>query len=304
MQGYFVFVRFFLGYSETFPFQRFVNLQDDEIADAVEILRKEWWSKLANRKQLQESRQALRKRQEEWPKGGLAIPMGSHPKTLDSNAGVEVWEVPSGASDFEELAIEAGWKSTSFQAGCFGISRRYPVAFLGKKALAEKLAGALQLRVAELAEAAYLKNQWDDETSWLAQANPHFTVVPEETLSGSEVVVAKERIQRIYDPAGAHLSVDEAILRSYLTKIRPILDQFSAPADSPPPLTEAEGKVLELIKKQPKGQAITGSEIISRLNQQSFPMEQSTLTRHIIPNLKEFYGVKNRRGVGYYVDAP
>jgi hypothetical protein len=304
MPGYFVFVRFFLGYSETFPFERFIKLHDNDIADAVETLRKEWWSKPANRKQVEESRKALRKRQEEWSEGCLAVPLGSHPKPLDSNAGVEVYQVPSGTPDFEELAREAEWKTTSFQAGCSGISRRYPVAFLGKKALADNLAGALQLRVAELADAAYLKNHWDDETSWLAQANPRFSVVPEEKLSGSEVTATKERIQRINDPAGTHLSLDEAILRFYLIKIRPILDQFNAPADSAPPLTEAEGKVLELIKQQPKGQAITGPEIISSLNKQGFPMEQSTLTRHIIPKLKKGYGVKNRRGVGYYVDAP
>ncbi len=30
-------------------------------------------------------------------------------------------------------------------------------------------------------------------------------------------------------------------------------------------------------------------------------IEHSTLTRHIIPELKKLHGVKNRSGAGYYV---
>lgn len=70
----------------------------------------------------------------------------------------------------------------------------------------------------------------------------------------------------------------------------------------PPPLSETERRVFEIIDKQPDGEGVTGPEIIELLRRQNFPIEQSTLTKHIIPKLKKARGVRNRRGgVGYYV---
>jgi hypothetical protein len=71
---------------------------------------------------------------------------------------------------------------------------------------------------------------------------------------------------------------------------------------SSPPLTDTEKRVLDLIKSQPQGTGVTGSQIVTTLSNQNYPIEQSTLTRHIIPKLKQWYGVKNRPGVGYYID--
>lgn len=72
------------------------------------------------------------------------------------------------------------------------------------------------------------------------------------------------------------------------------------PADrGKPPLTDIEGRVLRLIQDSPKG--ISGSEVVTRLR--AFNLEQSTLTRHIIPVLKAWHGVANRPGVGYYIAA-
>jgi hypothetical protein len=67
------------------------------------------------------------------------------------------------------------------------------------------------------------------------------------------------------------------------------------------PMSETEKAVFELLTALPAGEALTGSEIISRLGAKGIPIEQSTLTRHIIPKLKE-HGVRNRRNVGYYVE--
>ncbi len=70
----------------------------------------------------------------------------------------------------------------------------------------------------------------------------------------------------------------------------------------PPPLTDKEEAVLTIITKQPKGKGITGKCIIAELSRQGIELEQSTLTRHIIPKLKKKpYEVKNRPNVGYYV---
>lgn len=69
----------------------------------------------------------------------------------------------------------------------------------------------------------------------------------------------------------------------------------------PPPLTENEKRVLSIIQEQPRGDGILGKQIIDQLTTQALPIDQSTLTRHIIPMLKRWYGVDNRRGVGYYI---
>lgn len=76
------------------------------------------------------------------------------------------------------------------------------------------------------------------------------------------------------------------------------------PPLAPPPLTETERRVLDVIKAQPDGSGISGREIIRELNRQNFPIEQSTLTRHIIPRLRNFHGVRNRKSVGYYHVKP
>jgi hypothetical protein len=69
---------------------------------------------------------------------------------------------------------------------------------------------------------------------------------------------------------------------------------------SPKPLTEAEEAVLSVIPFKDSGKGITGKEIVAALAKKGFELSENTLTRHIIPKLKESYGVENRRGVGYY----
>jgi hypothetical protein len=60
-----------------------------------------------------------------------------------------------------------------------------------------------------------------------------------------------------------------------------------------PPLSDQEKKVLDVIPISPG--AITGKQIETATG-----ILQSVITSHIIPTLKEHFGVKNRRSVGYY----
>jgi hypothetical protein len=64
-----------------------------------------------------------------------------------------------------------------------------------------------------------------------------------------------------------------------------------------PPLSENERRVLDLIPFTPDG--ITGKQI-----ERETGIPQASLTRHTIPVLKKWHGVKNRPGVGYYRDRP
>jgi hypothetical protein len=72
------------------------------------------------------------------------------------------------------------------------------------------------------------------------------------------------------------------------------------PSGTPPP-TPLQRQVLEIIKNHPNG--IKGPQIISALAKEGDNLDQSTLTRHIIPELKEKHHVRNRRGAGYYIEA-
>ena len=61
------------------------------------------------------------------------------------------------------------------------------------------------------------------------------------------------------------------------------------------PLTDTKQAALDLIlEHSPDG--IMGKQLATAL-----AIEHSTLTRHIIPELKKLHGVKNRSGAGYYV---
>lgn len=67
------------------------------------------------------------------------------------------------------------------------------------------------------------------------------------------------------------------------------------------PLSENQAAVYELLKELPKHKAMIGKEILKKLEDKIIIIDQSTLTKNIIPALRP-YGIKNKRGVGYYID--
>jgi hypothetical protein len=75
----------------------------------------------------------------------------------------------------------------------------------------------------------------------------------------------------------------------------------------PPILSERENAVLNVIPFGSAG-ALTGKQVIDRVKKQHNPnterLDQAALTKDIIPKLKIFYSVRNRRGVGYYRKPP
>jgi hypothetical protein len=241
MPGYVVFVRFFLGYTESFPFDCFVHLKDDAIAGAVEALRKDWWSKPANRKRVQASRRELASRRKDWAQGILARPGRNLclPGATVSNADGQQAE-ETGPASFEEIVAAAGWRCSAPDGLAHGITPRYPVAQFDTKELADDAAAAVRERVKELAEAAYAKTPWSEEDELFGTANPHFVVVGETELSRPELAHARERISRIRGPVAGPVSLQEGLLRFYWPKIQETLAQLQAdqqqeplPADGP-----------------------------------------------------------------------
>ena len=65
----------------------------------------------------------------------------------------------------------------------------------------------------------------------------------------------------------------------------------------PPPLTDNQTEVLNLIRQHPEG--IQGPAITRATD-----INQSTLTSSVIPVLKDHYGVTNKGGAGYYIEQP
>ncbi len=70
-----------------------------------------------------------------------------------------------------------------------------------------------------------------------------------------------------------------------------------------PPLSENAAAVYELLKSLPEHKAMTGTQIINAIYEQNknILIDQSTLTKNIMPILKKHYGVKNIRRTGYFI---
>lgn len=70
-------------------------------------------------------------------------------------------------------------------------------------------------------------------------------------------------------------------------------------AESKPPLSDREKWVLEIIREHPDG--ILGKLICDEYERRhGLPLEEGTLRGPVMRLLKRYYGVKNRRGIGYY----
>ena len=67
------------------------------------------------------------------------------------------------------------------------------------------------------------------------------------------------------------------------------------------PLSEKAAAVLELLKTVPEHRGMIGPKILEALDKKNILIDQSTLTKNIIPELKP-YGVKNRPRIGYYIE--
>lgn len=160
----------------------------------------------------------------------------------------------------------------------------------------------------------------------------HLSFLPEKQLLGAHeeatiamnLVYAAVRLQhprrtdeeraRVNDPGYLHHQLASIDARGLWPTVRGEFVKFSKrvfqelkdrtpETPSPVPLTELEALVLEVIREQPPGQAITGKAIVAALAKRGVLIEQSTLTRHLLPKLKQDHGVRNRRGVGYFIQS-
>ena len=66
------------------------------------------------------------------------------------------------------------------------------------------------------------------------------------------------------------------------------------------PLSSNARKVYEILIVLPEHEALTGPQILDRLESLGLIIDQSTLTKNILPELRQ-YGLKNKPRVGYYI---
>src|SRR5262249_18468441 len=62
-----------------------------------------------------------------------------------------------------------------------------------------------------------------------------------------------------------------------------------------PTLSPTEQAVLEIIRAQPNGKGIIGKDIIKELRDRGMELSDKTLRRHILPKLRDHFGVVNVR---------
>ncbi|HEV3436966.1 MAG TPA: hypothetical protein VG122_06385 [Gemmata sp.] len=245
MPGHIVFVRFFIGYRSSFPYDRFTCLKDDAVGAAIEALRQEWWTEPANRARFVTWRQE--REQQRIETDILLGRRNQRPPPIDANVqNFSVLIPPSfgevrQAPPFLDIATVAGWRqlqSEEFPPHC--ISPRYPVARYETKERADVAVAALQARVIELALGAEGTLDRNPLAVLLREANPRFVIVGEPELSPSEVVTTGEQIQRLRSSVVGTPTLQERYLREYWHLIQPILDRIDSSPSTPDHTTPRE----------------------------------------------------------------
>src|SRR5262249_23516963 len=146
MPGHVVFVRFFLGYSDAFPFDRFLHLPDRHLDDAVEAFRKEWWTqdekRVAYEKWYADFRQHTLDRLKQWqsqittrpttqptPTTPTRPPTGP-PRNLDEILGGPTEAGPT----FQQIVLFEKWGTDQrLPNSRHGISNSFPLAWFDAK---------------------------------------------------------------------------------------------------------------------------------------------------------------------------
>jgi hypothetical protein len=198
MTKHIVVVRFFFDWPVDYPFERVVNLKDEEFGPAVKAIDKER-AKLQRKRDKQQG--IKRPTVKEWNAAALAMP---------SDRSVPRQE--------ERTTQEAGRRQSP------NVFARYPVAMCESKNVADAVCKALQNRVNELKSGALAKTRLDNESMHFAITNPWFSVVAVTDLAPDEMISVRDKLDRLFEPLGQIPTYEEAFLHPYLPEIKRILE--------------------------------------------------------------------------------
>lgn len=123
----------------------------------------------------------------------------------------------------------------------------------------------------------------------LRKQNPKFTPVPQNFFPEDIMQWCIDNQRKKDEPSTAEQKLSEAgeETKKHKKELKPLSEKAAA--------------VLELLKTAPEHRGMTGPKILEALDKKNILIDQSTLTKNIIPELKP-YGVKNRPRIGYYIE--
>ena len=113
----------------------------------------------------------------------------------------------------------------------------------------------------ELKSGALLKTRLEGESVHFAIANPWFSVVGVGNLEPDEMISVQDKLDRLFEPLGPVPTIEEALLRPYLSEIKRILEfsdiarsvRSSAAELETPELDGALGPPESTLQSTPEG---------------------------------------------------
>ena len=124
-----------------------------------------------------------------------------------------------------------------------------------------------------------------------ASDTPHLEGLIRQVNTGDSWLHVRDEIIKFYKMAREELEKRAPPSRGNLD---------AAPSESGG-LNRTDRAVLSIIKAQPKGQGVSGKEILKRLKDKHIIIVESTLRKHVLPKLMKHHGVVNHKAAGGYL---
>lgn len=175
--GFIVYIRFFVGAKDTFPFKQFESLPDHLLEHEKRKIVREWYTEPANREMICHKRREVTELKAEWAAAHLARPGMNRDLPYDPPP-EKFSETEDVYPDFSDVAVIEGWGGSE-------ITERLPVARFASRGDAEAAQAALSVT---MATALSRKNETDGIT-------PCLTVVSETTLGPGLAAAESIRIE-------------------------------------------------------------------------------------------------------------
>jgi hypothetical protein len=235
MARHVLFVRFFLEYSETFPYDRVLSLPDSDVRAALEQLRDEKWADPNVQSENAKIESELSKRRKQWAKA-TGRPAKNSPSVPDLPDVFRIAEWGGGNSAAPGLE--------------YGVSRRYALAICDDEQTAASACHALRSRADELARGAVSKGRLHGEDLTFASANPHFFASRFEDLPLDQQISAREQISRLDGPS-KNPAIEEGLLRTFWAHFRKVLASLRTNPNSSANPSQDDRLIDPLIQSSP-----------------------------------------------------
>lgn len=199
------------------------------------------------------------------------------------------WNKDHACENFQNLAEKAGRVLCEKGLLCHLKPPEYILKLFGNESINSQTAQFWVLVVHELGKTkGFVIDPHDSKACWLQNLNVRD--------------FDKELIRTYYEVQKDFFYESSVIiLRLLEIKKDHKLKKKSSAAKTNEPLSDKALAVLNLLQNLPPNKALTGPQIIDKLSKEKMSLDQSALTKSIIPALKP-HGVKNKPRIGYYIE--